>query len=131
MDDLEIIETDETNHDALAAYYAEGSNRDHDKPPVSPYNPLLHILSVCDRLSFIFALTEVCLCFHNMCSRMFVHVQQVLNPYLGLAVEKLEGMFHLNQSRKRNIHENVATSMNKQTFAEDTDGMTRLLICLW
>ena len=51
MDDLEIIETDETNHDALAAYYAEGSNRDHDKPPVSPFNPLSNIVSVCDRLS--------------------------------------------------------------------------------
>ena len=34
MDDLEIVDTDETNHDALAAYYADGSNKDHDKPPV-------------------------------------------------------------------------------------------------
>ena len=34
MDDFELIDTDETNHDALAAYYADGGNKDHDKPPV-------------------------------------------------------------------------------------------------
>jgi hypothetical protein len=35
MDDLEIVDTDETNHDVLAAYYADGCNKDHDKPPVT------------------------------------------------------------------------------------------------
>jgi len=54
MDDLEIVDTDETNHDALAAYYAEGSNNSHDKTPV-------------------------------------------LSPYLGLAVEQLNGDVTLEQ----------------------------------
>ena len=35
MDDLEIVDTDETSHDVLAAYYADGCNKDHDKPPVT------------------------------------------------------------------------------------------------
>ena len=38
MDDVEIVDTDEANHDALAAYYADGSNKDHDKKAVlDPY----------------------------------------------------------------------------------------------
>jgi len=48
MDDIEIVDTDEANHDALAAYYADGSNKDHDK-------------------------------------------NAVFDPYLGLAVEQLNG----------------------------------------
>jgi len=39
MDDVEIVDTDEANHDALAAYYADGSNKDHDKTAV--FNPYL------------------------------------------------------------------------------------------
>ena len=38
MDDIEIVDTDEANNDALAAYYADGSNKDHDKNAVfDPY----------------------------------------------------------------------------------------------
>ena len=38
MDDVEIVDTDEANHDALAAYYADGSNKDHDRKAVlDPY----------------------------------------------------------------------------------------------
>jgi len=54
MDDVDIVDTDEANHDALAAYYADGANKDHDKPPV-------------------------------------------LNPFLGLAVEQLNGDVTLEQ----------------------------------
>ena len=38
MDDVEIIDSEATSHDALAAYYADGSNKDQDKAPIlNPY----------------------------------------------------------------------------------------------
>ena len=95
MDDLEIVDTDETNHDALAAYYADGSNKDHDKPPVANSHARTHasrgiLAGHAHAPVRARARTHT----HTIQHRT-PHAResgQVLNPYLGLAVEQLNGM---------------------------------------